>query len=337
MTFKEKIRSGLPVFRLAAALLLLLFGAWLAVPSRGFVATLPLFLPFALAAAFCEKRPTVLLPAAFFSGLLFGTALEIEDDKLLRGAVFGLFLLLCAWLCFFAVRFLKKKTVLSAILAVLALAAALGLHLFWNGTPWENRSRDREAAAYLAEKYPTQTFTRTATWRDRKTGVYRTQADFVHEGNDLSALIVWGETVEDGYFDVLAGRACDKALTGFLDALRDRVDAPFTVGPLRLSVSAADLAAVQSLPDGILPEEWAPYLVVPVELKEQTKKREFDECAGQVLKVLQEAGLPFRELVILGTSGSQERYTVRLQPDSDPAGIPSLSIALQKELPLQSS
>ena len=337
MNLKAKIRPALPALRLGAALLLLLAGAYLAVPSRGFSATLPLFPLFALAASFCEKNPRVVLPAAFFAGLLFETALEPEEDKLLRGAVFGLFLLLAAILAFLAAKFAVKKKIAAILFSVLCLAGAAALHLFWNGTPWENLARGKEADAYLAAKYPTQTFTRTVTWRDRKTGVYRTEAEFQSEGNALSALIVWEETPEDGYFDIVAGRACDKALTGFLDALRDRIDASFSAGPIRLSVTAADLAEVKSRPDSILEEEWASRLVVPIELKQQTKKREFDEIAAEVLTLIRESKLEFGELVLLGTSSGQDRYTVRLTPETDPAAIPGLSIALQKELPLKSS
>ncbi len=331
MNLKAFLKKEEQNLRLAAVIMLVFPGAFFAVPQRGFSATLPLFVLFALAAALIVKKNWPVPAFSFAAGLFFSLALEGGTGL---SFLFALVLTLLSLLAQAAVRLLQKKGVFRILFAVVLILAAMGIHVLWTGTPWENLARQREAEAYLTEKYPAQTFLRQRTYLDRGEKCYVTEVTFPYEENELTDRILWKDKTEDGYFQEIADRFCDTARGQLFPILRERYGDAFSLGDAKLSAGAETFAALQSTPDAPVTEELTPYLVLSIELTSQTKKRDFAENCKELQALLREAGVSYGELVVLGTDGNVDRYTVRLLPDTDPEDILSLCVALQKELPL---
>ena len=336
MKVKAFFSSHPELWRLAGAVFLIWMGAYLAVPGHGFLATLPLFVPFALGAAFLDGRAKLLLPLSFAAGFFFEGALEGQEGRWQRAAAFALFLLLITLLCLSAKWLFSRKKAGLTVLGVLLIASSAAFHLLWNGTPWDQTAHAGKLRDYLSARYPAAAFSDTVTFLDRKTGEWVSFARFDLDGNEMEAeLRETADGFSDGYFSFLAERYADKRRSELLGVLHEGFPLSFRVDSARLSAGALTLSPLKSRPGAWDDAELEPYLVFSVTLEDQTKKREFNDAAALLHRYLAEKGVSYGSLSILGAEGGQGRFSVLLTPDTPEEEIPYRSESLLKENPLQ--
>ncbi|MBP5288685.1 MAG: hypothetical protein J6Z79_02285 [Clostridia bacterium] len=205
---------------LAAALAgaLLFLGAAAGCPVSGMVAVFPVSFCLFVAAFFLKGN-------LLFQGVL--TAVFSLGCGFARGVsapfVYGGAMLLLALAAAGLVACLKrvKQKKLFWIFALLAALPGVILPLFLYGTPGAYLAAGARARAYLADRYPDQEFTAAESYRDPVLGVWHCDCSYLNEDNVLTSVILFGDTVEDGFLADRMAFSQEVRRSALIEALRD--------------------------------------------------------------------------------------------------------------------
>ncbi len=303
-----------PSLGLALAAAATLCGVFLQCPAGGITATLPLGFCLYLAAAFFHRN--VIFPPALAAvvALAYGFGLGIASPFAFAGLAALSALAAAGVLAFLRlIRQKKKALFLLPALALLALGAVLSC-LFY-GTPGAYLTADAEARDYAARRYPDQTFTRISGYRDPVANLRHFDFSYDYEGNTLTSIILFGDTVKDGFLEDRMAFSQEARRSDFIEALRDGEE-NILVEPDGFS---EDLAARDVIPgvygayDAALEGDMCFSFTFR---KEKTQKRDFALAIRDVLALLSEKGLTCHRLRFVALSSGAPVYECVTAPDT---------------------
>ncbi|MBQ3866228.1 MAG: hypothetical protein II776_04945 [Clostridia bacterium] len=296
-------------------------GAALSVPTAGPVSGLPLGF-FLLVFACLFKTGVFTAPpvaAAVAAAFCWGLGVSSPWAYTLAVAASSL---AAAGLAVLLRRFFgkAKKDRYLLLPAVLFLAVGAALPFLVCGAPWSQVSAGREARDYLETRYPDQTFARVFTYRDPVALAWRSDADFVYEGNTLTSTLLFGEKTEDGHLADRMALCMETRRSAFIEALREGEE-NVLVEPDGFSDELRQREVIPGV-YGAYDPVLEPEMDFTVTFRrEKTQKRDLALAVRDEMDLLASKGLTYHRITFVALSAGERVFTCAVTPRTEAGEI----------------
>jgi hypothetical protein len=303
-------------------------GTYYALPQRGLISTLPVYLIAALLAVFI-KIP-VWQKAALFG--IFAFTFSTVYYKPLYTAIFAGICVLTVFICSFAYHLFKKKRTPSAIVAILLVCACIIPHSLLFGNIFDGMTADKMIREYVSEHYTSDEFVISDTSYDFNTGLYKATVYNVKLPTEKYSLSVYNSRLTDSYLRFAEIKLMEKRAIEIRAALREKFpNEMFSVTPL--GISGYPYKDQISLNDT---DNYNEYMRFEIHVPGYLFKNEFAMKAKSYYNTLVNAKLAFREIVFIGSGEYLNALSIKVPYDLLPKDMEKL-IKPSNLLPLSSN
>ncbi len=284
----------------------------------GMLSTLPfaVFIPFA--ATFFYYEP---LSAAAIAALS-AAAVSIASGKPLTFIFLYFFAaaastLLLSFVARFVITAVNIRRIVRVSLSSLLLFSLCIAYFFTFGNPLSALISKNDARDYLADTYPSVSFSIENTSFNTLTRRYEHTVSFYSLGESRRATLSLGDLTNDGYFQYVTGLDITRCRTKLMKLLRTVTNAPLTP----YSIISPTVSADKRLsPDGnntFLDDKICHYVAFDFETPSET---DFKEACEPLVKAILSSDFPFTTITFYGGLGTRTNtflYELTLTPQSD--------------------
>ena len=303
-----------PSFALALSAVFTASGVVLGSPASGLAATLPVSFCLFLAAAWVRRGAIFSAVLTAVLSLAYGFGLGIASPFVFAGA--SVLSVLAAAGAVALVRLARRrKKALLFLPALVLTAGGILLPFLTCGTPSGYLAAGQDTRDYLAKRYPDQTFTRVVTYRDPAAKAWHADVSYTYEGNALTSVVLFGDTVTDGFLADRMAFSQETRRSTLIEALRTGEES-ILVEPDGFS---GDLTARDVVPgvygayDQALEGEMCFSLTFR---KEKTQKRDFALAIRDAMAILKDAGIDYHRIRFVALSAGEPVYECSVAPDT---------------------
>lgn len=323
---KQQLGKGL---RFAAMVALTVLSCYACSPRRGFVSTLP-FIPLAcLLSSLLYYSPKTILALVALCSFSFPLGDGLGSTTALLICAFAtLAALLSVLAAKHLARCFQSKRLLSLIFALLLLVPTVLGQAALFSTPWDNAAAAKHFQAYVAEKYPDQSFLELRTSYNLRTASFEGLLRF--SGGDkvvLEESIVLKDGIihDEDFFLRFCQKGLEKRQSEYVSIIRSQ----YPNEKLWLDCSKTTLNSTS------LSTFSGSYGTVPQWLKDSTALElgfqfsitdsgEFLQYVKEYFALLNASGFSYEQIRFYGGDQGTYLYTLTAGPDTPPEELASL-------------
>ncbi len=293
------VQRNIYYIRLTFCALLAFAGTYYALPTRGLVSTLPIFLIAALISVLFK------LPAwqkAFLFGL-FAFILTLIEYDTAHALGFATICIIVVFLCSLAYYLMKKKKASNVLLALLLIAVCTFPHAYFFGNIVEGMDADKILREYTDKRYASDDMTVSQTFYDYKYGFYKVNVYSKNSPTEIYSLSVQNGFIYDSYRTFAKKTLMHAKMLEITTALRESFpNENFEVIPLDIIGYPYSDTAI-SLNDST---DYSPFLSFRIDIWGQLDLNRFLETSESYYDAIMRSEVSFDKITFSG----KDRYNI---------------------------
>lgn len=301
MNFLEKIIKN-NTSKLILTAFLAFLAAYFALPARGLVSTLPLYVLIILISA--AIRISVWQKAALF-GIFAFIYTSIEYD-FIHALGFSALCILTVFISSFAFKLFSKKKVFPAILSLILISACTFPHAYFFGNIIKGINANKIINNYVEERYSDEGSFVSHTYYDYKTDSYKADVYDSKAPTEIYSLSVRNIFLHDSYKQYAQKALMNSRMLEITTALREKYpDDNFEVIPIE--ISGYPFSEQINLSDTTDYNSKMRFKIIVCGL---LNKQDFAEKSNGYYDTIMNSGIDFREIVFTGGGYFQNSFRI---------------------------
>lgn len=230
--YENFIKIDSYTIRLISFGLLAFVGTFFAVPTRGLISTLPIYL---IAVLFSVLIKIPIWQKSLFFGMFAFIFVTIDYDSF-HGLFFAALCILTLLICSISFSLFKKKKALTIVIAVILISICALPHAYFFGNYSDGFNADKVLVKYADTHYNKDNMVISGTYYDYKIGHYKSIVYDKNVPTEIYSMVVQNDKVYDSYVSYVQETLMHNKMLDITNVLRDNfADDTFKVIPLEIA------------------------------------------------------------------------------------------------------